>query len=125
MPKATKSVFGRLDVKKARAKYHDVVTGYWEDASDEGGTWNIDGRPDIQGYYSTTDQPGRADLYIDSNGNEEPDDADRYVGYALVSDISTGGYGRWNWSTGAGIGDYFTSRGLDAGKFTFSDTTFL
>ena len=125
MRSKSRSVFGRLDVKKARARFNDVVTGYWEDVSEEGGTWNVDGKPEIQGYFFKNEELGRANLYIDSNNNETPDDLDRYVGFAQVATSSTGGFGRWNWSSGAGIGDYFTSQGLDAGRITITDTSFL
>ena len=120
-----KSVFGRLNVKKAQKKYKDVLTGYWEDAGDDGGTWNIDNRPEIQGYFVNDYLTERAYLYIDTNSNSEADVGDKYVGYARSAQIETGGYGRWNWSTGAGVGDFFTSKGKDAGMIFMEDTSFL
>jgi hypothetical protein len=82
MGKASREIFGRLNVKKAAKKYDDVITGTWEDTQEEGGIWNIDGRPDIQGYFIKSYETGSADLFVDSNGNLEADDGDLYVGFA-------------------------------------------
>ncbi len=109
-------MYGRLDVKKANKKYKDVITGTWSDTSYDGGVWSTDG-PDVKNGLFLKDGSGYANLFIDDNNNGFVDDADRKIGYAQVAPMSTGGYGKWNWSYGADIGDYFTSTGSDAGKF--------
>jgi len=121
---------GKLKVKQARQKYGvlDVVTGTWRDTNDTEGTWLVDQKREITGYYNKeSDNAKIADLYIERDGVQGFSKGDRYVGYAQAA-VSTAGYGEWNWSSGAQIGDYFSGNGAqreDAGKFFFSDTSFL
>ena len=125
--KSGKKVFGRLNVEKAQKKYQDVVTGYWaDDATEEGsGTWNIDNRPDIQGFWLENYSGPSASLFVDSNKNGIFDYNDQYVGFAKTTDADPGGFGRWNWSTGARMGDVFASTGTDIGKIYLESTSFL
>lgn len=121
MKTKSKAVYGRLNIAKANRLYGDVVTGIWEDTSYEGGSWSSDDGEVDNGLFKKKEGTNIADLYLDINYSGVVDDGDMLVGYAQVAPMDTGGYGRWSWSYGAGIGDYFTSNGQDAGKFFLAD----
>ena len=126
--KAAKAVLGTLNVKQANRLYHDVVTGHWADTSPEGGTWMVDQKAELQGYFFKQGSNSNfADLYVEKDGVQGFSTGDLYVGYAQCA-VSTIGSGDWNWSTGAQVGDYFSGSGSsrqDAGRFFISNPSFL
>ena len=83
---------------------------------------------EITGYYNKESDDAKINnLYIERDGVQGLSNGDLYVGYSQTA-VSRAGYEDWNWSTGAQIGDYFSGNGAqreDAGKFFFSDTSFL
>ena len=124
----SKAALGSLDVKKASKKFKDVVTGQWSDTSYVDGSWSVNGKPEVIGYFNKESQSSNfANLYVEKDGIAGLSPGDLYVGYAQGA-VSTVGYGEWNWSSGAKMGDYFSGTGtqkVDAGRFFLSDTSFL
>ena len=124
----SKAALGSLDVKKASKKFKDVVTGQWSDTSYVDGSWSVNGKPEVIGYFNKESQSSNfANLYVEKDGIAGLSPGDLYVGYAQAA-VSTVGYGEWNWSSGAKMGDYFSGTGtqkVDAGRLFLSDTSFL
>ena len=128
--KRSKSRLGSLNLEKAIKKYGatDIITGTWQDTTDTSGSWSVDNRQDIVGYYSKESRWANfANLYVEKDETPGLSSGDLYVGYAQAA-VTTVGYGEWNWSKGARVGDYFSGTGSqreDAGRTFISDTSFL